>query len=91
MPCTQHVQHQLTPPLHPSTLPHPSPLPLDVGLQVLVRVSRHRTQPVELEGLRLCAPMGHGLHHLQGRGGDPGGTTDNNTNKLREFQPGQGA
>ena len=67
------------PPSHPSTSPYPTlsflhptphlPLSLDVALQVLVRVSRDWTQSMEFEGLRLCAPLGHCLDHLQGREG----------------------
>ena len=57
--------HYSAPPL--SSLPRlPSPLPLDVALQVLVGVSRDWAQPVEFKGLCLRAPPSHCLQHLQG-------------------------
>ena len=57
------------PPL--SSLPRlPSPLPLDVALQVLVGVSWDWAQSMELKGLCLRAPPSHCLQHLQGRGGE---------------------
>ena len=62
----QHI-HYSTPPL--SSLPClPSPLPLDVALQVLIGVSRDWAQPVEFKGLCLRAPPSHCLQHLQGEG-----------------------